>query len=447
MDYFHRLNRASESALTRQEFHSDNVQNPVTYEEWESNDGNKIGFKATSSYNSATSCATRLITYFYAQGVEDKSMIVRKFDSNGVPEMWVPKGTQILTEVEPYDTSGVTNTQYKRSVEPQNERAGVNVETYRFNNEGLDITSLNIMKQERPDLFNFSDFDLEDFGDWWLEFNRVFSDTVNRVFSSNVELYLTPIAETRIKGDGGTVSRTMSEEGLYSIHSIYGYDWEAEVDSQKASWELGRGDDFLGLSWSGVGYWALTGVYYATFVWTFFRRTLTYAYLPKVAHVSVKGVAKFALACAETVAIDIFLMELPDYVRSVDVSHNHNICGFPAGGLYEKINLHVYDSSVRDWQGTPHCKSGESRPTTSDEPLTYDPEVPCCPEGATYNKSTSLCEMDGEATVPDGGGSTPPTTNALVVNAPTETLETKILAGLLLGVVGITVISGLGGSK
>ena len=85
MDYFHRLNRASEFALTRQEFHSDNVQNPVTYEKWESDDGKKIGFKATSSYNSVTSCATRLITYFYAQGVEDKSMIVRKFDSNDIP--------------------------------------------------------------------------------------------------------------------------------------------------------------------------------------------------------------------------------------------------------------------------------------------------------------------------------------------------------------------------
>ena len=138
MDYFNRLNLMAQSTLTPKRFASDiTPPNPVTYEKWESDDGTQIGFKATSSYNSSLSCATRLITYFVVKNYNDPALVVRDFDSNGVPVIWIPKGADIITTTEPYDTSGVTNTSYKLTSEPANERAGVSVETYKLNTTGL----------------------------------------------------------------------------------------------------------------------------------------------------------------------------------------------------------------------------------------------------------------------------------------------------------------------
>ena len=446
MDYLNRMDFMTDSLIRKATFNTDeNITNPVTYELWESDSGNKIGFKATSSYDSTFTCATRLITYFFAQNFDDPSLIVRDFDSNGVPVMWIPKNADVLTTTEQYDTAGATNTSYKWSTEPSNERAGVNVETWKFNNKALDATSLNTMRQERPDLFNVDDLGLEDFADWWVEVNNTHKDTVNRIFTKDFNTYYSLIQSQRIRQQSQpftSLQKNMNEIGLYSIHSIYGYDWDAEIDSQRSDWTLGSGDDFLGYSWEGVGYWSLTALYYVFGVQAFFRKTLTYALLPKVAPISLKGVGKFALAALETIAIDIYLMELPHHIRAVDATKNHNSCGFPDGGHYQKMNVHVYDSAKTDWRGTPHCKAGETRKVENENPFTYDPEVPCCPEGSTYNKTLNVCESDEGASIPDSGGSVPDTGLSMLTVPPTDTMGAKIAAGVLLGVVGITVLTG-----
>ena len=203
------------------------------------------------------------MSYFYVSGV-DASLVVRDFDSNGVPSIWIPTGTTIITEVEPYDTSGASNTSYKLSTEPAVERAGVDVEVMQFNNKALETTALNVLKQEQPDLFNFDDFELEDFEAWWIKLNKSHADTVNRIFSSNVSTFFTPIATHTLRG--GAVAQPFNQEGAYRIDSIYGYDWDAEVSSQRGDYSLGKGDDFMGYSWAGVGYWSLTSLYYAMFL-------------------------------------------------------------------------------------------------------------------------------------------------------------------------------------
>ena len=454
MDYLHRLNRSAESALVGKRFQAESESNPVTYEKWESD--NKIGFKATSSFNKWSSCATRLVSYFYVSGV-DASLVVRDFDSNGVPSIWIPTGTTIITEVEPYDTSGASNTSYKLSTEPAVERAGVDVEVMQFNNKALETTALNVLKQEQPDLFNFDDFELEDFEAWWIKLNKSHADTVNRIFSSNVSTFFTPIATHTLR-DTSSSAHLFNQEGVYRIDSIYGYDWEAEVSSQRGDYSLGKGDDFMGYSWAGVGYWSLTSLYYAMFFFAFFRSTITYGtrmvggvLRPYVTWgsgklLSVGSVAKLALAAVETLAIDIYLIELPYYIRKVDATQNHNGCGFPPGGHYESLNVHTYDASARDWQGTPHCKVGEHKEIESESPLTYNPEVPCCPDETNYNKATNLCEGANGATWPNGDGNIP-AFNPTASGEPQENKGMKVAAGLLLGVVAITVITGINSSK
>lgn len=442
MDYFNRLNLMAQSTLTPKRFASDiTPPNPVTYEKWESDDGTQIGFKATSSYNSSLSCATRLITYFVVKNYNDPALVVRDFDSNGVPVIWIPKGADIITTTEPYDTSGVTNTSYKLTSEPANERAGVSVETYKLNTTGLNQTALNIMRQENPELFDIDDLELEDFADWWVQVNKTHADTVNRIFSKDYALYYNLLETDRIKGGRSSKLQTnINDIGAYSVHAIYGYDWDAEIESQKKDWSLAQGDDFLGMSWSGLGYTTLMTVYYTVFFWTMFRKTLTFAYLPKVG-MSIKGVGKLALATIETIAIDFYLLELPHHIRAVDATKNYNLCGFPDGGHYQKLNVKVYDASKTDWQGTPHCKNGENRKVKNENPFTYDPEIPCCPEGAKYNKALGVCEQDGQAITPSAGGSTP-STGFGVLSTDEEGKGAKIAAGLLLGVVAITVLTG-----
>ena len=107
--------------------------------------------------------------------------------------------------------------------------------------------------------------------------------------------------------------------------------------------------------------------------------------------------------------------------------------------------VHVYDAAETDWKGTPHCKTGESRKLESSNPLTYDYEVPCCPDGATYNSGTNLCEnADGEVVLPNSGGTMPQLQDYAAIQSEGESLGMKIAAGVLLGVVGITVITGMG---
>jgi hypothetical protein len=443
MDYLNRMDFMTESMIRKATFNSDETPTvPVTYELWESDDGNKIGFKATSSYDSSFSCATRLITYFYAQNFGDPALVVRDYDSNGIPVMWIPKTADMLTETEPYDTSGATNTSYKLASEPSNERAGVNVETWKVNDKALNASALNVMRQERPDLFNVDDLALEDFADWWVEVNTVHKDTVNRLWGTEYDTYYSLNETKRLRGGSNNALQTnMNNVGLYSIHSVYGYDWDAEIESQKADWSLGSGDDFLGYSWEGVGYWSLSSLYYVTFVYTFFRKTLTYALIPKVGW-TLKGVGKFGLAALETIVIDIYLMELPNHIRAVDATKNYNGCGFPDGGHYQKTNVHVYDSTKTDWQGTPHCSAGESRKIETENPFTYDPEVPCCPDGSTYNATLGVCESGDGASVPDGGGIVPDTGFGMMSIPPTDSMGVKVVAGVLLGIVGITVLTG-----
>ena len=53
MDYLNRMDFMTESMIRKATFNSDETPTvPVTYELWESDDGKKIGFKATSSYDS-----------------------------------------------------------------------------------------------------------------------------------------------------------------------------------------------------------------------------------------------------------------------------------------------------------------------------------------------------------------------------------------------------------
>lgn len=445
MDYIERMNAFGGKAL-KKTFNADTVQNPVTYEKYEEalSDGTKkYGFKATSSYNSWSSCATRLVTYFYVI-TDNEDEIIRDFDSNGIPSLWIPKGMRVSTFVQPKDTAGMTNTQYKESKEPSNERAGVNVEVRQFNNQALHSAALNVMRQERPDLFDFESLELEDLEKWWLELNSVHVDTVSRVLTGNLETYFPTVQTERLRGGNAISNRDFNQVGLFRIDSIYGYDWESEVEGQRSGWEIGKGDDFMGLSWEGLAFWSLTGLYWALNTMLFFRATLTYTALPKATTLVGKA-SKLGLAAVEVLAIDTFLLELPYYIRSVDATTNHNNCGFPAGGHYESVNIHVYDPSLHDWKGTPHCKAGETRKIVNESPLEYDPKSPCCPENTTYNKGTSLCEGDDSAVIPSdglggsGGGGQP--------FAYDNQKGQMIVAGAMLGLVGLVMLTGSGGSK
>ena len=440
MDYFDVVNSFWGNAFQKKVKKSDTVQNPVTYEKWK--DGNKIGFKAKSTYDSAVACATRLTTYFHVVGAEE-NQIVRDFDSNGIPTIWIPKGSTIVTSPSPQDTKGATNTSFKDANEPSNERAGVNVEYRQFSNDQLNSTAINVLRQENPELFDFDNLELEDLESWWTTLNKKHSDVVNRLMSADPELYYPTVETQRIRS--GATSKQFNQEGLYRVDSIYGYDWDAEIDSQRAGYELGKGDDFMGLSWSGLGYYSLQSVYYLLYVYSFFRASLTYKLMPSASHFSKVGASKMALWAVETLIIDIFLLELPYYVRQVDATKNHHLCGFPNGGHYQSMNIHVYDPAVRDWKGTPHCKSGEKRRIVSESPLEYDPNVPCCPDNSTYNSTTGLCESGEVAILPNDGSRS--SINGGTPFSNEKDNNTLIVGGVVLGLIGLTMLTGFGGSK
>ena len=427
-----------------------------TYEGYENKqeDGsiNSWGVAGQSSYDSRSQCATRLKTsakiQLWREGQDpDFSLVRRGFSPEGIPTLYVPLGTRILYGLEAQDTSGVT-TSYNTSIEPSNERAGVDVIDWKLDDLGLDAATMSIMKAERPDLFDKSiieAFDFTDFKGWWDDVTQTYGETVSRVLIGNYETYFTRQGMERLRGGSGIKSteKTYDTLGKYRTDIIYGYDWEAEVESQKEGWTLLEGEGF----WTRFGYTFLTLSYYVLAIYTIFRATISWAALGAKsggfwAASLLRKTAMLAFGALEMLTVEYMVFDLPYRILAVDATSNHNNCGFPPNGHYHSYWVNVYDPSKTDSYGTPHCAEGEHRVAVQQNPLKYDIHTPCCAEGLTFDPTQELCIGDDEMGMP--GSPISPAGEAV----PKEEMSGLQMGSMvMLGVVAVVVVLTMFGSK
>jgi hypothetical protein len=409
------------------------------------------GVKGQSSFDTRGKCATRLKSkaVITLKDPSDMKYIRRSFSAEGVPTLYVPIGTSISYLHEPQDTAGGFNTSFIESETVSNDRAGVDQVSWKFNDTGLDQAVTNVMKAERPDLFDeamIENMTLDEYPIWWEDVSTTYQKTTARVLEGNYTTYFNQTGMIRQRGGNNSTTKTYDAIGKYRQDIIYGYDWEAEVESQKGSGELLEGESLL----THIGYRFVQMAYVVSVIATFFVGSAAWAKLGgKVAFwASNLGRKAFMLAVAgiELLAIDYMALELPYRVVQIDVTHNHNQCGFPPNGHYHSYWVNVYDPTLTDSYGVPHCPDGEHKPILVQEPLKYDKEIPCCPDGTNFDITQKACigkDADGNDIVALTGGG--------IVN--TEIIPKEEISGLqtgtfiALGIAGVVILSTLFGSK
>jgi hypothetical protein len=409
------------------------------------------GVKGQSSFDTRGKCATRLKSKAFIQfsKPEDMKYVRRGFSSEGVPTLYVPIGTTIVYEHEPQDTNGLTNTSFIESETVSNDRAGVDQVSWRFDNTGLDQAVTNVMKSERPDLFDetmIQNMTLDEYPSWWADVTKTYQTTTMRVLEGNYTTYFNQTGSIRQRGGSSAASQTYDSIGKYRQDIIYGYDWEAEVEGQKGSGELLAGESLM----THIGYRFVQLSYYMAVIGTFFLGSAAWTKLGgKLAFWAGNlGRKAFMLAVAgiELLAIEYMALELPYRVVQIDVTHNHNQCGFPPNGHYHSYWVNVYDPSKTDSYGVPHCEAGQQKPILVKEPLKYDATIPCCPDGTTFDITQKACigkDADGNDIVAFSGAGIISTT--VIPKEEITGLQTG--AFIALGVVGVVILSTVFGSK
>tara|TARA_B100001778_G_scaffold334313_1_gene345247 strand:+ start:1244 stop:2752 length:1509 start_codon:yes stop_codon:yes gene_type:complete len=418
-----------------------------------SSDGDKRlwGVKGQSSFDTRGKCATRLKSkaVIRIDKPSDMKYVRKGFSAEGVPTLYVPLGTTITYTHEPQDTAGALNTSFVESETVGNDRAGVDQVSWKFNDTGLDQAVTNVMKAERPELFDeamIENMTLDEYPSWWEDVVTTYQKTTARVLEGNYTTYFNQTGMIRQRGGASASSKTYDTLGKYRQDIIYGYDWEAEVESQKNSGELLEGKSFF----TQVGYRFVQVAYVVSVIATFFVGSAAWSKLGgKLAFWAGNlGRKAFMLAVAgiELLAIDYMALELPYRVVQVDITHNHNQCGFPPNGHYHSYWVNVYDPALTDSYGVPHCAEGEHKPILVQEPLKYDKEIPCCPDGTTFDTTQKACigkDADGNDIVA--------LTGAGIV--PTEVIPKEEISGLqtgafiALGIAGVVILTTVFGSK
>ena len=399
------------------------------------------GVKAQSSFDTRGKCATRLKTHAHIN-IDDITLVRRGFSSEGIPTLYVPIGTTVTYFSEGQDTDGLTNTSYKTTTEPSNERAGIDLIQWSFDHAGLDQATTNVLKAERPELLSTATIEnmtLEEYPKWWDSVVKAYVDTQGRVLNGNYQTYFNQTSTTRKRGGASANPVTYANKGKYRADLIYGYDWQAEVDSKKAGWTIIEGEGF----WTRTGYTFLTLSYYVLLVATMFRGSVVLSRLGWVAKGAAwsKKVVMLAIWAVEMLTVEWMSLELPYRVVQVDVTHNYNTCGFPPNGHYHSYWVNVYDPAETDSYGTPHCIDGENRIALTQNPLKYDTATPCCPDNTQFDPTQSLCVGNDIMAIAGGGV------------LPTEIIPKEEITGLqsgamiALGVTALVILTTIFSSK
>ena len=409
------------------------------------------GVKGQSSFDTKGKCATRLKSKAMIELAKpsDVQYVRRGFSSEGIPTLYVPLGTKVTYYHEPQDTDGLTNTSYIESENESADRAGVDQVSWHFDNVGLDQATTNVMKAERPDLFNetlIENMTLDEYPAWWEDVMTTYQKTTVRVLEGNYTTYFNQTGWIRQRGGATQATQTYNTQGKYRQDIIYGYDWVAEVESQKASGELLEGKSSL----TQFGYNFVQLSYYVAVIATFFIGSAAWTKLGGKAVFWASNLGKKAFMAAvagiELLAIEYMALQLPYRVVQIDVTHNHNQCGFPPNGHYHSYWVNVYDPAETDSYGVPHCSQGEHKPILVQEPLKYDATTPCCPDGTNFDITQKVCigkDADGNDIVAFSVGGIVPTT--IVPKEEITGLQTG--AFIALGVVAVVILSTVFGSK
>jgi len=434
MDYFNTFNALTTQQLQMETFKSEG--NPTTYSKI--SDYQIVG---NSTYYSMGGCDTGLMTEISVSDPE-KAKLTRMesrtaADGSVLWTLVIPVGTQLDIRAYPMDNgieSGGLLQSSKKWVgdyfpsdmhlskeegSTYTGRGGVDVQRYYYDFDKLSLLAVAEARRENPELFqevDWDNFDVESESAWNDLFDRIQRasngaaqkadnlmqtdfdtlqtlQTTDKIYSSDVE---TEYGNTSYK----TNLTRFDQAGSYMLNFRYGYDWDSQTENMiwglqaPAAWYIAR-IVTEAIAWIGGGWLhkkALTkGFSNARYMQKGkFNKKLAIADLGRVRYTWKTGTIWTSLMGAEVIGWTSPFV-IPMFTGA---TRSRNNCYFPPSGHQHNFAVQVYDPTKTDAYGNAVCEAGSSRPLLEEFPPKLSEEVPCCPDGSTYDAVEEKCVDD-----------------------------------------------------